>query len=293
MRIDSHAHVISDDFDRYPVGPIGGQLKPGVVDQPITAEALLRMMDVNGVERAVLVQRAHIYGYNNDYVVDCAAKTPDRLSSVCCIDARQPDAPERLNYWVKQRGAVGVRLMAPVASGHLSASNDPGNGWFGGEAALQVWKLAGKLNIPVCIHFIQGNRLGGLGELSKIARQMPDIDVVVDHLSNIDPAAGAPHFGIDEALLSLAPLRNVHLKLATINLARWRTFGVAGSDVLSALLKQFGPDRIIWGSDIGQTKLEFSDMLDLAIKALEPFDASVKNAIFARTAEKLYFKSRR
>ena len=68
--IDSHAHVISDDFEKYPVDPIGGRLKPGVVDQPITAESLLRMMDAQRVERAVLVQRAHIYGYANEYVVD-------------------------------------------------------------------------------------------------------------------------------------------------------------------------------------------------------------------------------
>ena len=292
MLIDSHAHVISDDFDKYPVGPIGGQLKPGVVDQPITAESLLRTMDLNGVERSVLVQRAHIYGYNNDYVVDCAAKYPDRFLSVCCVDARRPDAAEKLKHLVKHRGAMGVRLMAPVASGHLTATNDPGNVWFGGEAALEVWKVAGQVQIPLCIHFIPGNRLNGLGELSKIAQRMPDVDVVVDHISNIDPAAKAPHYGIDEALLSLAPLQNVYLKLATINLAKWRSYGTDGSDVLSVLLGHFGPDRILWGSDIGQTKLEYSDMLDLAIKALEPFNDGVKNAILGQTADKLYFRTR-
>ena len=291
MLIDSHAHVISDDFDTYPVGPIGGQLKPGVVDQPITGESLLRTMDANGVERAVLVQRAHIYGYNNDYVVDCAAKYPDRFSSVCCVDAREQDAAEKLTYWVTQRGAMGVRLMAPVASGHLTAANDPGNVWFGGETALEVWKAAGRLRIPLCIHYIPGNRLNGLCELSKIAQRMPDVDVVVDHISNIDPTAKAPYFGIDEALLSLVPLRNVYLKLETINLAKWQTFGTNGSDVMSALLGYFGPDRIVWGSDIGQTKIQYSEMLDLANKALEPFDDGVRSAILGRTTDKLYFRT--
>ena len=67
MIFDSHAHVISEDFDRYPASPLSGKLDRRL-DDPMTAERLIREMDAARVRHAVLVQRAHVYGYDNRYV---------------------------------------------------------------------------------------------------------------------------------------------------------------------------------------------------------------------------------
>ena len=82
---DSHAHLIAADNSRYPPTPLKGALDRELV--PFTAEDLLRHMDENAVERAVVVQRAHVYGFNNAYVADSAAQYPHRLVSVGMIDS--------------------------------------------------------------------------------------------------------------------------------------------------------------------------------------------------------------
>ncbi len=77
---DSHAHLISADSEQYPPAPPSGQLKPGELDDPLTVERLLSGNGQSGVEKAVLVQRGSVYGFNNDYVCDAAA----RLSGSFC-----------------------------------------------------------------------------------------------------------------------------------------------------------------------------------------------------------------
>ena len=52
---------------------------PGIkphLPEPFTIEKLLPMMDDAGVEKAVLVQAATCYGYDNSYVADAIAAHP-------------------------------------------------------------------------------------------------------------------------------------------------------------------------------------------------------------------------
>ena len=115
MIFDSHAHLVSDDFERYPPAPLSGTLdRP--LDDPMTAEKLVRLMDAQGVGRAVAVQRAHVYGYDNRYVCDAADKHPDRLVAVCCIDAATEDAAARARHWLVERAAAGLRLPLDAAA---------------------------------------------------------------------------------------------------------------------------------------------------------------------------------
>ena len=123
---DSHAHLISDDTGRYPPDPLSGEVRAGDLDDPMTAERLLREMDSQGVERAAVVQRSHVYGFDNSYVCDAAAAHADRLAAVCAIDGRSPDCGDQVRRWVG-RGAAGVRMMEPFKGADAA--------WFAGETA--------------------------------------------------------------------------------------------------------------------------------------------------------------
>jgi L-fuconolactonase len=52
----------------------------------MTAETLLSLNARAGIDKTVLVQPYSAYKYDNSYAADCAAKYPDRFTSVCILD---------------------------------------------------------------------------------------------------------------------------------------------------------------------------------------------------------------
>ena len=78
--LDTHAHLIADDWETYRTRPFTPDLPmPERPPFTVTAEALLALMDEYGVDHACLVQRGHVYGYDNSYILDSARKHPDRI----------------------------------------------------------------------------------------------------------------------------------------------------------------------------------------------------------------------
>ena len=109
--IDIHPHVIAADHMRYPLAPVGDKLSAWAAQRPVTREQLLAAMDEAGVAQAVLVQASTAHGHDNRYTADSAAAHPTRLAWVGSLDALAPDAPDRLTYWVRERGMAGLRLF--------------------------------------------------------------------------------------------------------------------------------------------------------------------------------------
>ena len=256
---DSHAHLISDDHDRYRIAPLSGTLRSGDLDYPMTAERLIQEMDANGVERALAVQRGHIYGFDNSYVCDSAAKYPDRLRAVCSIDGRDPQCGAYVQHWVHDRGAVGVRLMEPFKGA------DPS--WYAGETARSLWVVASDLGIPICIHFFSWNRETGLQALKGRLQEFRDTPVVIDHFSNMNTAAGPPDHGVDPLLLDIAEFPRVCTKFTTIPLGQLDAAGIDAAPVVKRVVQVFGAQRVMWGSDIAQSQGAYSYMVGLALKA--------------------------
>ncbi len=130
---DTHAHLISDDWDRYP--PLA--VKPGLptrrTDYTVTAEALVDLMDEHGVPTALAVQRLHVYGYDNSYILDAWRKFPDRLLPVVMLDTQDPATPGRYTGMVRNHGVRGFR-MANTRPAHLDTA------WVSSPAAMQVWQ---------------------------------------------------------------------------------------------------------------------------------------------------------
>lgn len=275
---DSHAHLVSADPVKYPISPLSGELDRKL-DDPVTAEVLLRLMDEQGVERAVAVQRAHVYGYNNAYVVDSARKYPDRLVPVCVIDAAAEDSRQTVRRWA-EAGAVGMRLSEKAKGG--------GTGWLDSDNALAAWDETRRLGLSMCVHMYRWNRLEVLRSLAKLARDFPRLPIVIDHLSNIVEEAGAPDFGVDAELLALAPCANVRLKFSHINFARMQRNGVHAAAVLARVLKDFPAERVMWGSDVAQSAGTYDEMVGAAHAAVAPLDAPTREALLSGAAHRVY-----
>jgi L-fuconolactonase len=278
--LDCHAHLIADDPVRYPPAPLSGQLRPDDLKDPMTAERLLREMDANGVERAIVVQRGHVYGFDNSYVCDASAKYPDRLSAVVSINAVEPTAADAVRYWVVERGAVGIRMMEPYKGADTS--------WFASDAARSVWRAATDLGVPVCVHFFRWNRGIGLPALAELLHDFPQTPVVIDHFSNMVSEAGPPDHGVDDLLMRVAAFPKVTTKFTTIPLGQLHEQGIDAAAVVKRVVQAFGANRVMWGSDIAQSKGSYSYMVDLGLKATSSLTDDERAQVLHGAAEAVY-----
>ncbi|MPW10241.1 amidohydrolase family protein [Paraburkholderia sp. CNPSo 3155] len=279
--IDSHAHLISTDVEKYPPSPLSGTLEANAFDNPVTAERLIDLLDAYGVEKALAVQRAHLYGFHNDYVVDSAEQYPDRLRSLCMIDALADNVEETVRYWVGQRGSVGIRLTEPNKGADSS--------WFASKQALRAWSAVSELGGSVRLHFYRWNRVAALEALQDVVKQFPNTPVILDHFSNIVGESGAPDYGVDEALLKFVDSPNVYLLYSMINLGKLKALELPAAPVVERVVRSFGADRVMWGSDIAQSKGEYKDMIQLAKDSVSSLSEADQRKVLHTTAERVYF----
>jgi predicted TIM-barrel fold metal-dependent hydrolase len=170
---DTHAHLISDDWDTYPPRPLQPGLPvPGRTDYTVTAEALIQMMDEQRVATACVVQRGHLSGYDNSYIIEAGRRFPDRLLPVVILDTKDPTTHATLT---QQRGVRGVR-MANTRPSQIDTE------WMASPAALQVWQTCARLNLPVAIIFFQNQLPWTLPLLRQIALEHPALPILIDHL---------------------------------------------------------------------------------------------------------------
>jgi predicted TIM-barrel fold metal-dependent hydrolase len=93
--IDVHTHIFPPDIIRERDTFFGGepefQLLYGPADSKMaSAEMLIQSMDENGIDRSVVFgfpwRTAELLARHNDYVLDAAARYPDRLLPLACLD---------------------------------------------------------------------------------------------------------------------------------------------------------------------------------------------------------------
>ncbi|MEO9132532.1 MAG: amidohydrolase family protein [Sphingomonas sp.] len=278
--IDTHAHLVTGDTEAYPPSPPGGVLKPEHMNDPITVERLLDEMDASGIDKAVLVQRGSIYGFDSSYVCDSAARFPDRLTAVSSIDATAVDCGEKVHYWVQQRGAGGIRMMELIKGSDMA--------WLDSPLAHDAWTAAAELDVPVCVHLFPWNRSEGLTRLSNILGNIAGLTVVIDHLAAIRSEAGPPDHGIDALLEAVAKFDGVNIKFTTIPLGRLESAGIDSKPVITRVAALFGAERMMWGSDITQSQGSYAYMAALGREAVSGMPESVADQILCGTAQRIY-----
>ena len=288
---DTHAHLIADDWQRYPARPFTPDLpmpeRPGY---SVTVDALIGMMDTHDVSRACLVQRGHVYGYDNSYIVDAARRYPDRLHPVVILDTQDPATPGLYRELVGTAHVAGFR-MANARPWLLDTA------WLSSPAALDVWKACADTGTPMTMILFM-NQLPYLLPLVKIlAAMFPDLPILLDHggmpfgmtqyevklaeeageTVNMPPA---PHFGIDRTISLFEDVPNVYFKITEINMERLAAAGVRPARLVRRMVDSFGPDRLMWGSDIGQSMLwNYTEKTDMA-RAAADFLSDAERAKF-------------
>ena len=297
---DTHAHLISDDWDRYPPQALRPGLPSRRTDYTVTAGSLVRLMDEHGVPRACAVQRLHVYGYDNSYIIDSARHFPGRLLPVVMLDTHDPETPARFTDMVRNQAVRGFR-MANSRPSHLDTA------WMSSPAALQVWQACADLNVPMTL-IIFHNQLGyTLPLLHVIAKMYPQLPVLVDHLgtaygrTKVELAwakeAGIeetvlpppPDFGIEQTIGIFEDTPNVHFKLTEVNLENLVGSGIDPSQLVRRLADRFGAHRLVWGSDVGQSlRWSFPEKASMAREAAAKLSVAERAEFLHDNAARIY-----
>ncbi|XAH24404.1 amidohydrolase family protein [Xylophilus sp. GW821-FHT01B05] len=247
--IDSHAHVFIRGL------PLAAQRRHAPDYDALLADYLAHL-DRHGISHGVLVQPSFL-GTDNHYFLDAIRQHPQRLRGVAMV---APEAGEDLLAALHAQGVVGIRLnLVGLALPDFAAAH---------------WQTL----------FARVRALGWHVELHRDAQDLPAIldallpsgcALVVDHFGRPDPLRGAddPAFA---ALLRAAGSGRVWVKLSAayrhtrsgrLPLAE-RSAALALQDApqvratAAALLRAFGPERLLWGSDWPHT--QHQDLTDFA-----------------------------
>lgn len=161
---DTHAHVISDDFERYPL-VADRSYTPPPAPEALYLDVLRRM----GIQRGVLVQPS-IYGTDNRYMLDVLQRHQDQLRGVAVVNEQTGDEE------LVQMHALGVRGVRI-------------NVLFRGGVNLDVMEhLANRIaDLGWHMQFLIDVR--HLGELEARIAKLP-CPVVIDHLGHFPAHLG-------------------------------------------------------------------------------------------------------
>ena len=160
----------------------------------MSAQSMLAAMRAAGIDRAIAMQAHGAYEYDNSYAADCAMQYPERLISVCVVDPLHREAPAQLTYWVKERGAQGLRLVAL----------DRDSEWLDDPGTFPLWERAGALELPVCVC----TRWRRVPRLRIALERFPSVSVALDHLGAPRLDEGPPYEGM-RPLFELARYPNL------------------------------------------------------------------------------------
>jgi predicted TIM-barrel fold metal-dependent hydrolase len=276
--IDIHPHAISRDVAKYPYSPLGGTMSVWSRERPVEGDALAVMMTEARIRRAVIVHASTAYGYDNSYVADVAAAHADQFRFVGALDVRAPDAPERLEYWVKERGMVGFRIFAAGAT-----IEDSSGAWLADPQTFPAWEKARELGIAICLQ----TRHAALPTIEKMLERFPGVNVILDHFAYPPVEEGPPYPGL-ASFFGLAKHRNLYLKLTERNFFELRAGKATVPSFLDATIAAFGSDHIAWGSNFPQSEGTLVELRDLAVRELAYLPQADQQRIFSTTALTLY-----
>jgi predicted TIM-barrel fold metal-dependent hydrolase len=235
--IDAQVHVWDHDRADRPWDPAG--VLP-MHAQPFTAEHLITAMDAVGIDAALLVS-SKLYGFSNSYVIESVQRFPDRFAAVGRVDLTLPQPQRLLEAWSASPEIVAGRivLMAPSDVDVF-------------RSADAFFAAAQRHRIPLCVY----PRIG-LPEFSATARRNAGLQFVIDHVGLAHPPLpiGREPFAELPEVLALAELPNVAVKLSCLPLLS--SDGYPFPDLwpaIESVLGAYGPERVMWGSDLTQVR---------------------------------------
>lgn len=266
--IDPHVHVWKSD-PQYPWAK--ETTKPPEKDA--TPEMLLELMHANGVAKTVIIQVIH-YRWDNSYLADVLKKYPQYFKGVARVNPEDPDAPDHLSRLVEAQGFRGVRL-SPAAT----AAGD----WIQGPLMPPLWQRCQALKVPMTI-LAPAVRMPDVGRLIE---KFPNLTVVIDHMA--DTPLDKPQEL--EKLIALKRYPKVFVKIShTWSLSKQPYPYLDSQEQVKRLYAEFGPRRLMWGTDwpLVENHCGYARALALVRDEMKFLNEEDKRWILSGTVERVW-----
>lgn len=223
--IDTHIHCFADKDDRrFPVHPKG----PYQPEKPATPQDLLKAMDANGVDCAVIV---HPEPYQDDhryqeYVLGVGGK---RFKGTCLFFADKVGAPASMK-------ALASKL--PIVTARIHAYDPKRLPPFGKLELRKFWKQAADLGLAIQLHFEPPYAAG----FSPYIKEFAGTPVIIDHL-------GWPYMGTPkqyDEIVGWAKHKNTIMKLSALADPRMKPEQLI-APIIKRVVEAWGAGRMIYG----------------------------------------------
>lgn len=262
--VEAHAHLYSEDETRYPTAPKPSRPPAGTG----TVEHLERTRAEVGITHVVAVQTFSFYAHDNRLLADAVAANRSWMVGVCNVPAAGADSPDELAR-LAEGGVRGLRLEYPKSGGPF---------YHPGSVALCA--RARDLGLVVNIH---ANGTDFYPDAARLLAEFPELTFCLDHCGYQAPERPE----VEEAVLALAPRRNLHLKMSF-----WSERDAEYVAIGRRLLAAFGPDRCMWGGnfpgELWHPKLPYADHLAVMRDEICQTDAE-REATLTATPLRVWF----
>jgi predicted TIM-barrel fold metal-dependent hydrolase len=285
--IDSHLHVWANAQEAETGFPYAvGQDPPKSLQNSASVSVLLKKMDENGVDGALIVQPIN-HKFDHSYVISAIKEHPDRFKGMLLHDPSLPpdDAVSQLED-LALKGFVGVRfnpyLWPKESDGGWLSMSTPGGG------GLAVYRRCAELQMPVGVMCFQGLQLH-YDDIIELLKYSPETSLILDHFgfTSFTPE-GDEAF---QSLLKLAAYPQVVIKISAIfRLKDSSPYNRVKEQRFEPLLKAFGADRLMFGTDFPFVLEQEPERYDGMVKLVSSWmdDEMIRSAVMGGTAERLF-----
>ncbi|HET7085176.1 MAG TPA: amidohydrolase family protein [Rhizomicrobium sp.] len=231
--IEWNMHMFSSNTAKFPFHP-NAAYKPDAEKLPADPLPLYEAhLKEFGIDKAMFVQ-PEPYGDDHSLVLDCLSRTSGaKFKGTSLFYPKNPDSPKKLAALVKKEPRiVSTRFHAHRGKEMYLDS-------FAADYVRALWKQAVDLGLVLELHIGPNYAL----QAADAIRAFPGCKVLIDHMG--EPKLGNPYEYAN--MLDLAKLPNVYMKISGMGyIANDGPDFESVRPFTSRLIKEFGPERIVW-----------------------------------------------
>ncbi|MBT2188221.1 amidohydrolase family protein [Sphingobium nicotianae] len=281
---DTHAHFYTNDVDTYPMKASNSRYGPEIMVAkamrfPQTPKEVFAFWDECGIAKGCGVQYNSTYQTDNRYLFDIAKQYPDRIIPVVITSPTAADGPALLEKYVRENRISGVRWTG--------GPDKDGNYIFLTDAAAPAWEMANKLGLVVVLMPIGGNMAPTMKKVGEFAAKYPNVNIVLDHIGFPKPEGG-PNFGLTPEHRALVAHKNVYYKYTTLLIEQLHAAKVELAPFFEHMVKTFGANQMVWGSDVGNTPGSMFMWVQYALESAAGLPEAQQKAVFFETANRIF-----
>ncbi len=297
--IDAHAHIVEsfkgigfrgetrylgNGIERWISGEETRVLPEGFGHDCFSFVDLLRIMDKNDTEKAVLMQGS-IYGLQNEYAAEALKKHPDRFAALGSFDPYCISKETTMRRLIEDFHFTGLKFEMSSRGGFMGF-----HPYFlvDGEEMRCVFEYAQKYALPVSLDIGSFEQKSfQLDRIVKLAKEYDRISFVIEHMFC---AANNQTEQVKAALRMIQNRSNIYVTLASLPINCSKAHLSGYQDVLSyyrEAVEMIGSNRIMWGSDapVTLTKNTYAELISIFSNE---YPSKITSNVFFNTAKHVY-----